>query len=43
MHSKIVEKKIYDRLDEPEVFVKSMLDLHKELKDRAEKLLVDCK
>ena len=40
MHSKIVEKKIYERLDEPEIFVQSMLDLHKELKDRADKLLV---
>lgn len=40
MHSKIVEKKIYEQLDKPEVFVKSMLDLYEELKQRADKLLV---
>lgn len=40
MHSKILEKKIYEKLDEPTYFIKSMLDLHNELKDRAEKLLV---
>ena len=40
MHSKIVEKKIYEQLDEPEFFIKSMLDLYEELKERADKLLV---
>lgn len=40
MHSKIVEKKIYEKLDEPEYFIKSMLDLYEELKERAHKLLV---
>ncbi|MBO1914850.1 hypothetical protein J4G37_59745, partial [Microvirga sp. 3-52] len=32
MHSKIVEKKIYEKLDEPTHFIQSMLELHKELK-----------
>ncbi|MCZ2260221.1 carboxylate--amine ligase [Sporosarcina sp. G11-34] len=40
MHSKIVEKKIYENLDEPKVFIQSMLNLHEELKSRASKLLV---
>lgn len=40
MHSKIVEKKIYEQLDDPEVFIESMLDLYEELKERADKLLV---
>lgn len=40
MHSKIVEKKIYDKLDEPKIFIESMLDLYEELKERADKLLV---
>lgn len=40
MHSKIVEKKIFERLDVPEVFLESMLELHKELKSRAKNLLV---
>lgn len=40
MHSKIVEKKIYERLDEPQYFIQNMLELHKELKERADKLLV---
>ncbi|HLR10420.1 MAG TPA: ATP-grasp domain-containing protein [Sporosarcina sp.] len=40
MHSKIVEKKIYENVDEPKTFVKSMLHLYEELKTRADKLLV---
>jgi len=40
MHSKIVEKKIYEKLDEPTYFIESMLDLYKELESRADKLLV---
>lgn len=40
MHSKIVEKKIYEELDQPEKFVDIMLELYKELKQRANKLLI---
>src|SRR5699024_1779818 len=40
MNSKIVEKKIYENVDEPKTFVKSMLHLYEELKTRADKLLV---
>jgi len=40
MHSKIIEKKIYEKLDEPEIFIKSLLDLHGELRNRADKLLM---
>ena len=40
MHSKIVEKKIYEKLDEPTFFIESMLDLYEEFKHRAKKLLV---
>ncbi|AOV06816.1 hypothetical protein [Sporosarcina ureilytica] len=40
MHSKIVEKKIYEQLDEPQIFIESMLNLYEELKERADKLLV---
>ncbi|MHA6251998.1 carboxylate--amine ligase [Oceanobacillus sp. CAU 1775] len=40
MHSKIVDKKIHEKLDDPEKFVEIMLQVHKELSARADKLLV---
>lgn len=40
MHSKIVEKRIFDNFDEPNTFIKSLLELKDELQERAEKLLL---
>ncbi|MET3576260.1 ATP-grasp domain-containing protein [Bhargavaea ullalensis] len=40
MHSKIIEKRIFERFDEPETFAESLLTLKDELLEKADKLLL---
>ncbi|MFC7366588.1 MULTISPECIES: hypothetical protein [Bhargavaea] len=40
MHSKILEKKIFENFDDPKTFAESLLSLKDELKERAEKLIL---